>query len=331
MIVLLLILNCLFQGGASPPKWDCTKKCEPPGKNVTLLKAHDINERVLNCETPKLPNMLDAKGTVLVEVFVNETGEVACVRAMSGMKIIEGPALDAAKKWKFKPLIVDGTAKPYLSVTWLSPAASTQTLCWGIVLVAAACALATGAVSVPLALILLGITSLVWNLATALADLQSFGPAVRHGVAVSRAGMRKWAPLVITQMVLLGWVTFIQVSYTRSETKFGNTTYTNTELDAETTRTVTSTNTETSTQTRTTNTNWGVNSFWIGGYADGCKWHESLMKALEAKPVELVDTLLTMLFAVLAIVIKLRIVHDVYRPALAHDETPPFTQLNLTS
>jgi hypothetical protein len=98
MIVLLLILLCLFQGDAAPRKWECAKQCEPPGKEVTLLKGRDMGDRVLSCETPKLPNAIDAKGAVLVEVFVNETGDVSCVRAFSGIPIIEEPALAAAKK-----------------------------------------------------------------------------------------------------------------------------------------------------------------------------------------------------------------------------------------
>jgi len=78
MIALLLILFFVFQGAASSPKWDCAKNCEPPDKNVTRLKGREMLERVVSCETPKLPNLLDAKGTVLVEVFVNETGDVSC-------------------------------------------------------------------------------------------------------------------------------------------------------------------------------------------------------------------------------------------------------------
>src|SRR6266851_6902232 len=113
MIVSLLILLCLFQGDASPAKWDCAKNFEPPDKNVIRLKAREINERVVSCETLRLRNGIDAKGAVLVEVLVNEIGEVVCVRAMSGHPIIRTAALEAAKKWKFKPLVVDGQPKYY--------------------------------------------------------------------------------------------------------------------------------------------------------------------------------------------------------------------------
>lgn len=176
---------------------------------------------------------------------------------------------------------------------------------WGVALVNMAVVLGVYAVSTTLALILLAATSLLLNLATAavlpvaLADTRPFWPALRHGLAVSRAGLRKWAPLLIAHMLLLGWVTFIHVSYTTYETKNA----------AEYTETT----------TRRTQTAWRVNGIWTGGYADGCKWQEDLMKALEAEPVQLIERLLTLLFSVLAIAIKIKIVSDVYRPASAHD------------
>jgi hypothetical protein len=172
---------------------------------------------------------------------------------------------------------------------------------WGVMLAASAGALIIGAVSMPLAVFLLGVASLLWNLATAavlpvaLLDPQPFRRALRRGLAISRAGVRKWAPLVIAQMLLLGWITFIHVSYATHGA---------------------------SSRTERTQTNWGVNGFWVGGYADSCKWHGSLMKALEAEPLEVVDILLTVLFAILAIAIKLKIVGDVYRPITIREEVP---------
>jgi hypothetical protein len=61
MFALLIILVFLFQPGDSPTKWQCAKNCEPPGKDMTLLKGREMTERVVTCETPKLPNLLDAK------------------------------------------------------------------------------------------------------------------------------------------------------------------------------------------------------------------------------------------------------------------------------
>lgn len=177
---------------------------------------------------------------------------------------------------------------------------------WGVLLAVSMVMFATATVSMPFALILIGLVSLFWNLATAavlpvaLADTRSFWSALRHGLAVSRAGMSKWGPLIIVQMVLLGWITFINVSYTIYEKKHADTEYTATDIDK-------------------IKTTWGVKVFWTGGYADDCKWHGSLMEALEAEPVQLIDRLLTLMFAILAIAIKIKIVSGLYRPVLAYD------------
>lgn len=193
---------------------------------------------------------------------------------------------------------------------------------WGILLAVSAVVLTAGAASMTVAIVLLGVTSLAWNLLTAavlpvaLADTRSFWPAMKHGLSVSRAGMHKWALLVIAQMVLLGWVTFIHVSYTTHETERSDSEY----------RSIMMEKTETKTQT-----DWRVNSFWTGGYANDCKWHESLMKSVESKPLELVDRLLTLLFAVLAIAVKIKIVSGLYAPLPSYEVSSPDSQPDFIS
>ena len=97
-------------------------------------------------------------------------------------------------------------------------------------------------------------------------------------------------------MILLGWVTFIYVSYSGNPRPGAFTTE--------------------------TKTNWQVNGFWTGGYEDNCRWHDDLMKAVEAEPLPLVATLLWLMYAVLAIVVKLRIVAGVYGPMSIGQEEP---------
>jgi TonB family protein len=52
------------------------------------------------------------QGRVLVKIRVSETGEVAGVELISGDPILAKSALDAAKKWKFKPFIRNGRPIP---------------------------------------------------------------------------------------------------------------------------------------------------------------------------------------------------------------------------
>ena len=47
-------------------------------------------------------------GTVVVEVTVDENGNVASVRPLSGHPLLKDAATDAARGWTFKPTIVNG-------------------------------------------------------------------------------------------------------------------------------------------------------------------------------------------------------------------------------
>ncbi len=105
--------------------------------------------------------------------------------------------------------------------------------------------LALAAVALPLGLIFLAMGSLVWNLFTAallLTALRSRSPfprALGEGLGASLQGMGRWWGVVVLQMFLLGWVTFLHVRYTSSEA---------------------------GRSTSHSKTNWSVNAFWTGGY-----------------------------------------------------------------
>jgi hypothetical protein len=146
--------------------------------------------------------------------------------------------------------------------------------------------------AVPVVLVLIGLGSLLWNLATAALlpaalgeEFLRFGPALRTGVRVSWSSRGRWWKLVVMQMVLLGWVTFISLSYTEERP------------GGSTTRSV---------------TNWSVNAFWTGGYEDECRWYGKLQEALQAPGLAAVSTALALVFGVLAIGIKLAVVHGLW-------------------
>ena len=89
-------------------------------------------------------------------------------------------------------------------------------------------------------------------------------------------------------MILLGWITYMAVSYT--EAKPGSTT----------------------TQSKT---DFSVNGFWTGGYENECRWYSKLMQVLETPALAVISTSLGLVFGVLAIAIKLRISEDIVQPA----------------
>jgi hypothetical protein len=115
--LLLALFLCLSQADSLPEKWSCGGKPDRvSNKQITRLKSREMDRRVVSCKMPRLTGNGDAKGPVVIEVLVNETGDAECLRAVTGHPIIRGAALEAVKQWKFKPLIVERRAKPYLGI-----------------------------------------------------------------------------------------------------------------------------------------------------------------------------------------------------------------------
>jgi TonB family protein len=50
------------------------------------------------------------QGRVILRVLVTENGDVESAEVLSGTDVLREAAIDAAKKWKFEPLVVDGKA-----------------------------------------------------------------------------------------------------------------------------------------------------------------------------------------------------------------------------
>ena len=176
---------------------------------------------------------------------------------------------------------------------WFWRIAGAEVFGWVVLFAVLAVVITVGVVVLPLALIVIAIFSLVWNLATAalllvmVSTRTPFGATLREGMRVSWDGKSRWWPAVVAQMVLLGWITFFFVSYT-SNPRPGSF----------------------STQNKS---DFSVNAFWTGGYEDECRWHTKLMAAVDAKPLPLVEFLLGVVYAVLAIAVKLQIAAGIYQ------------------
>ena len=70
-----------------------------------------VRGKVLKRVEPTNPTaaMSRITGTVVVEVLVNEQGNVASARALSGHPVLQNAALAAARRWKFEPSKLNGT------------------------------------------------------------------------------------------------------------------------------------------------------------------------------------------------------------------------------
>jgi len=179
-------------------------------------------------------------------------------------------------------------------VRWFLRVLGLECISWGVLFAGLLCAIAIGSCAVPLALLLIAAGSLIWNLASAallpaaLDERLRFWEAFRRGLSASWQNKGRWWSIILVQMILLGWITYMAVSYT--EAKPGSTT----------------------TQSKT---DFSVNGFWTGGYENECRWYSKLMQVLETPALAVISTSLGLVFGVLAIAIKLRISEDIVQPA----------------
>jgi len=186
---------------------------------------------------------------------------------------------------------------------WFWRVAGAELFGWVVLFAVLAVVITVGVAVLPLALIVLAIFSLVWNLATAalllvmVSTRTPFVATLREGMRASWEGKSRWWPAVVTQMVLLGWITIFFVSYTSNPSPGSFITQ--------------------------NKSDFSINAFWTGGYEDECRWHTKLMAAVEAKPLPLAEFLLGIVYAVLAIVVKLQIASGIYRQPPPVERAPP--------
>lgn len=85
-------------------------------KAAVIIRGESI-QRVQPDYPAKAREMRQA-GVVAVEVSINDRGEVVAAQALSGPTLLRGPAIAAARRWKFKPATRDG--KPISSVSTIT-------------------------------------------------------------------------------------------------------------------------------------------------------------------------------------------------------------------
>ncbi len=92
-------------------------KVETPAENVVKdtspVQVGSLIEYATAKVSPTYPpaaKTMRMTGTVKVEVLLNEDGSIAEVQKTSGPSMLQRAAVDALKKWKFKPFVRDGQA-----------------------------------------------------------------------------------------------------------------------------------------------------------------------------------------------------------------------------
>jgi protein TonB len=59
---------------------------------------------------PVLAKRSRLEGAVKVRITIDETGKVANVESLSGNALLADAALEAVRKWRYKPAVVEGSA-----------------------------------------------------------------------------------------------------------------------------------------------------------------------------------------------------------------------------
>jgi|GEM_PF-1606165 len=86
---------------------------EPPAEMAA--SAGFLQTALLERVPPKYPEVaLKARiqGVVVLEIRVNSRGEVSDVRTVSGHPLLQAAAVDAVRKWRYKPMILSGRPVP---------------------------------------------------------------------------------------------------------------------------------------------------------------------------------------------------------------------------
>jgi periplasmic protein TonB len=86
---------------------------EVSADQAIALTAQRATENLNNKVNPTYPQLAKAariQGTVKLAVVISKTGNVDSVKVISGLPMLVPSAVEAVKKWQYKPFLVDGQA-----------------------------------------------------------------------------------------------------------------------------------------------------------------------------------------------------------------------------
>lgn len=78
------------------------------GAPISVGSLHDKATQRVSPNYPPAARSLRVTGVVTVYVVVNEQGVVENVQRLSGPNLLQQAAADAARRWRFKPTVIDG-------------------------------------------------------------------------------------------------------------------------------------------------------------------------------------------------------------------------------
>ncbi len=82
--------------------------CQEPVKKLSRAESMAAAVNKVEPEFPAIAKQLKIQGPVELEAVVTEAGAVEKVNIVSGNPVLTRPAVDALKRWKFSPILVEG-------------------------------------------------------------------------------------------------------------------------------------------------------------------------------------------------------------------------------
>ena len=102
-------MNRLIGGAAVVVLWLACPLWSDTVKKVTKDEALAAAVSKAPPEYPATAKQLRLEGAVVVEASISETGVVESVNPVSGNPVLTRAAVEAVKRWRFKPFTEDGT------------------------------------------------------------------------------------------------------------------------------------------------------------------------------------------------------------------------------
>jgi hypothetical protein len=95
------------------PSRDCSAISVTPIR----LASDELFARAIHSPLPEFPILAyraRIRGTVITELLISARGDVLCVRSTNFPLGVTAAAEEAARRWKFKPYVIDGRAVPVI-------------------------------------------------------------------------------------------------------------------------------------------------------------------------------------------------------------------------
>ena len=122
LLGIAFLLVCCVPSLAERPSLPCKTKLplyvDKDNKPI-WLDSKQLKEIAIHCEVPQIPTLAQRMrigGRIVLEVLVNPSGNMECIKVMSGYPLLEGAAIEAAKKWRFKPLMMHGKTLAFCGI-----------------------------------------------------------------------------------------------------------------------------------------------------------------------------------------------------------------------